>query len=178
MGRKLILLAFICGGAIWGDTFSFTLSPSLIFAEPGDNGDQFQGSITEPASTPPDGYYLNGICLTFFSSSCSTAETSDYTLITLDDTTTNTFYNNVPGTYLPGDPTYNGPIFGVDVDPTIATGLYSGTAVLLGGSDQSTFNPFGSTAFQVDVVPEPRTWIVALAGLVGLLVWRRKAKSV
>src|SRR5579872_5545510 len=170
MMRKLLLLSLFVAGGLFGDTFTFTLSPNKIFALPGDLSDTFSGTITPPSSIPTE-FDLNSICITFFSSSCTVQDGSDSALLTLDGTT---FESNVPGLWLQGDPAYTGLVFGLNLDPATPTGIYTGTAVLLGGTDQSTFNPLGSAGFQVVVTPEPVAWTLMLLGLAAIAMWSRR----
>ena len=170
MMKKLLLVPMLLSSALLADTFTFTLSPNEIFALSGDLGDTFSGTITPPASIPTE-FDLNSICITFLSSSCTTQDGSDSALLTLDGAT---FESNVPGLWLQGDPAYTGLVFGINVDPTTPTGIYLGTAVLLGGTDQSTFNPLGSVGFDVVVNPEPGAWTLMLAGLAGIVMWSRR----
>jgi len=168
MVRRFLLLTLVLAGVAWGDTFTFSLSPSEMDVLPGDLSDIFQGTITPSISANE---YITDICI-YFTTACTSPESTDNPLITLDGVT---FYQT-PGLFEPGDPAYTGPIFGIDVDPTIATGLYSGTIVFLGGSDLSESTPWGSAAFQVDVVPEPGTWWFVLPGLAAALIKITRAR--
>lgn len=134
----------------------------------------FTGTLTD-ADTDDSFIFLNSISVSAF------APTPASGLLTID----NTFYDDVPG-ILSGDPnyaadgnpsnTYTGPIFGIDIAPRTAPGVYDAVVTLFaaGGTGDPNDNGFQiEESIQVDVVaPEPASAALFFAGLLPFAIWR------
>ena len=153
-------------------TIGFDITPPSIIAPPGGFSDS---NCQNPAV----------MCVIF--SGSITADPSVDTFVTAVQVTFNTapatlvynplYFATINGFYGAGDPIYTGGIFEIDVDPTVASGTYLGTATLLGGnSSPFDLNPLATANFTLIVTPEP-----AAAGLAGLglavLALSRRARS-
>lgn len=82
------------------------------------------------------------------------------------------FFLNSPLTLGPGVSSGSFQIFDIFIPLATPFGLYSGSLDLLGGASAANFDPLGSAAFAVNVVPEPATGallLIALCAGVGLL---------
>lgn len=176
MKYTLLFLAasFAAPMASFAAGLTFTVSPDVEFGPPGGNYD----------STCQNGTLS---CL-IFSSIITSDDTNDYNLtdvqvvfnspstgLSLND---NFFLSFGPAFILAGDPTFTGPTFEIDVDPSTAFGAYSGTATLIGGTDPDPSLDtaiLGSSSFQVEVTPEPAyAWPLGLALAAITLAARRR----
>ena len=87
-----------------------------------------------------------------------------YSELTLDTTP---FFNFTPLSLLDGE-SYNLPLFAVAISAVALTGDYSGTFIIQGGPDSSTFDTVGTADFQFTVsevssVPEPSTFLLLVS---------------
>lgn len=91
--------------------------------------------------------------------------------LTADDTK---FFLNTPPAMASGQ-TVTAPIFDVTVPLGAPFGLYPGSFDILGGSTPNDFAAVGTATFAVNVVPEPATVCMLLAGAIylGLIRHRR-----
>jgi hypothetical protein len=191
----LAIIALLAAAPAYGDSIiadvAFTLSPNIGTGSPSnlapDPGPPclaydcvlFYGTLTDTdVSTDPSYPYmvLYGIDVSFSSNPASGSLTVD-----------NTFYDStdyVPGV-LSGDPdyaddgsgnppnSYTGAIFGIDIAPGTALGVYTGTVTIsaAGGLDDPDYSGFAvSRSFTVDVAaPEPAAGSLSLAGLAALM---------
>jgi hypothetical protein len=71
-------------------------------------------------------------------------------------------------------PSFNMFTVTVDLGYPDPNGPVSGTFDVLGGLDDLTFDVIGSAPFTVNVVPEPGTWLLALAGGVTVALQRSR----
>ena len=141
----------------------FTLNNSPVSAYPGDTV-IFLGTITPDTGADT---YLNGISYVYDGGAGA--------LLTGDLAT---FTNNVPGLFLTTDSPYTGPIFSIAIDPLTPVGTYTGTVTLRGGADQFADNPVVSATFEVDVVPEPASIGLGLAGMAVVAAVRFRTRTV
>jgi hypothetical protein len=75
--------------------------------------------------------------------------------------------------------TYTGPLFGVDFDPSIPLGVYNETAEFTAAGGMNDPNGNGFTVdvdFTIEITPEPSPALLILAGLVTMVVWRRRTR--
>lgn len=92
-----------------------------------------------------------------------------YSELTLDTTP---FFNFTPFSLLDGE-SYNGPLFAVAISAVALPGDYSGTFIIQGGADASTFDTVGTADFQVTVseastVPEPSAFLLLASSILVL----------
>ena len=139
---------------------TFILTPNLEAGPPGSLL-TYSGNLTYSGVNP---FFLNDISFTF-NGGAGAVLTGDSTI----------FFNNVPGIFFDGD-IYNGPIFGIQISPAAAPLLYSGVATILGGVDFFATDPLASDTFFVSATPEPATWVMFLAGGVGVVAYARKRR--
>jgi PEP-CTERM motif len=149
-------------------------------------------------STPPGGIFDptcqsgSSMCLIFQGTIDTVTADTFFTGIDVEFTPPTAFLSNNelffgffgPFFVAAGD-TYNGPIFEIDIDPvnpgdpTAPFGPYPGTVQLIGGPDP--FDPppgplESPIIFEVDVVPEPSTWVLMLIGLSSVAFLARKRR--
>jgi hypothetical protein len=96
-----------------------------------------------------------------------------YSELTLDTTP---FFNFTPFSLLDGE-SYNGPLFAVAISGVALAGDYSGTFIVQGGADASTFDTVGTADFQVTVsevstVPEPSTFLLLVSYILVFGCWK------
>jgi hypothetical protein len=139
----------------------------------------FSGTLTD---TDSDGSIINindpgGISLIY-------GQPTDSTYLTLDSS----LYYYAPLAFV-GDPTastdgsflpntYTGVIFGIDIAPSIPAGTYNEVAQIsaYGGTNDPMDNGFYvDMDFTIEVVPEPSSGLLILAGL-GAIVARRRMR--
>jgi hypothetical protein len=153
MSRTLAVFAALIASAAPASAgpLSFLLNP-IVQAGVAGGSVVFQGTLQNTAA--PD-LFLNDLSLTF------TPPGGLY--LAVDP---NFFFFNVPGVLLAGE-SYIGPVFRVTIAPGTPSATYFGSATILGGDHDVTFNPIGSQGFQVAVgtVPEPATVSLMFAGL-------------
>src|SRR5882724_771163 len=122
----------------------------------------FSGTITADPATDT---FINALQISFIPSTTS--------LISND----NFFFANVPGFLASTDPAYSGFVFEIDVAPDAPSGVYQGTATLLGGTNgPGDLGALSSSNFTVVVTPEPAVaWLMALG--LGLMIVRSRTTS-
>jgi hypothetical protein len=155
----LSVALLLLGGGIARADLTFNLTPNLQSGPPG-SFLTYNGTLSYTGADP---IFLNDISFMF---------NSGGSVLTGDSSV---FFNNVPGIFFDGD-VYNGPIFGIQVDPSAAPLLYSGTATILGGADPGATDAIASADFLVSVTPEPVTWVMFLLGGVGVIAYARKRR--
>ncbi len=144
----------LCAAPTFGDALTVTLSPSIAVGLPGGTA-TYQGTLDNPGASD---VFLNDISLSL--------TPPDDTYLANDS---NFFFATVPGLFLPDDPLYSGDLFRILIAPNTPAGLYFGSVVLLGGSDEFAGESLGSHTFAVRVVPEPASLLLLATGLVSLL---------
>jgi hypothetical protein len=152
----LLLLVLLSNCAIAG-AVSVSFTSSLLTAQEGLNTMlTFSATIT---NTTPSSVFLNSDSLNIAAP------------LTADDTK---FFLNTPPLLLPGE-SVTAPIFDVTVASTVPAGIYAGNFTILGGATGGALDNVGSAVFAVQVVPEPGTSILMLAG--SMLLLRRRTKQ-
>jgi hypothetical protein len=87
---------------------------------------------------------------------------------TIDDTD----FNNTPFTLDPGE-SYTGPLFTVSTLSTDPAGIYEGSFdITFGDALGNTFTD--SEPFEINITPEPGSWLLLSTGLVGAALLRRR----
>jgi hypothetical protein len=154
MSRTLALFAALVISVVPASsaTLDFFLTPSLQ-AGAGGGSVVFQGTL---ANFTTSDLFLNDFDISF------TPPAGTYLA---DDH--NFFFFNVPGVLEAGE-TYTGPIFRLLIAPATPPGAYFGSATILGGADEFTFDPIASQSFEVSLVPEPATMATTGLMLAGL----------
>jgi hypothetical protein len=152
--RALPLFGLFTASA-FGGPLTINLFSSLLTASRGQTI-TFSGSIA------------NGGGTTVFLNSDSLNITAP---LTADDTK---FFLNSPLSIGPGATTASFQIFDVTVPLGAPFGIYPGTFDILGGSNPNLFDTVGTATFAVNVVPEPATVCMLLAGAICLGLMRRR----
>ncbi len=183
MIKKLILpWLVLTGGSAFG-AFTFALNNPVQVT--------FSGGIANPecvggpacvifnGTIMPDSVndtFINGIMVTFDVTNPSS------TALTEND---NFFFAFTPGSLFHTDLPFTGDIFEIDLDPLAPLGAYTGTVTLLGDSevpasccDPSVLNPLNAPqTFEIDIAPEPSTWVLMLIGLSSVVFIARKRRT-
>ena len=153
-----ILLALsVCASSLRADSLDASLSNPTLTGAAG-------GTVTFVATLSTPSTNLNLIFLNGDAPSASP-------LLTVSDVPFNT---NFPSSLSHGS-SITADIFSVFLDPTIATGLYTGTFSILGGGDSNALVDLANLKFTVDVTPstsvaEPRSITLLFAsGLLALV---------
>jgi hypothetical protein len=161
------------------DGLTFTLTPGVSSGTPRTFPVSvgFEGSLLDSGSANTcdtlntDCLDLNFVNITFDLDQAISDLTAD----------PNPFYNNAAGTFSDDGlfNSYSGIVFGIYISPNTPLGVYTGTATILGGYD----NPNASTVlasqtWELIVAPEPAAFGLALAGLAGVLLARRRIRRV
>ena len=191
---KHFLMVFVAAAAmspaLLGDDITIAFNPATVIYPPG--LDTYTCQSNGGGNLP---------CVDF--SGVITDNDTDDSLIMLVDiaislngagstylTPDNTFYNEAAG-LLVGDPNaatdsnpfsnpYTGPIFGLDINPNIPWGIYTGSIQISGynlSNDPGDELVFGQQTFTLDVVPEPFNFGLTAAGLLSLALLSRLRRS-
>jgi hypothetical protein len=157
--RALPLFALF-GASAFGGPLTIDFTSSLLTAFRGQTI-TFSGSI---ANSSAIAVFLNADSLNIIAP------------LTADDTK---FFLNSPLSIGPFATTPTFQIFDVTVPLGAPFGLYPGTFDILGGSNSSELGTVGTATFAVNVVPEPATFRMLLAGAISLgVILRRRRLSV
>lgn len=84
--------------------------------------------------------------------------------LTLDDTS---YITTFPLDLLPGQ-SYTGVLFTVFIPYTTKDGLYAGSFSILGGSTDSSVSTLATVPFDVNVTPEPSTFVLLGTGITAI----------
>jgi hypothetical protein len=97
--------------------------------------------------------------------------------LTVDDSP---YLNDYPLTLGAGD-SASGLLFNVDVPIGTPLGLHTGYFDITGGSDGNAGDTVGEAVFDVNVTPEPSSWLLLGSGLAALAIakahWRKGASA-
>jgi hypothetical protein len=85
------------------------------------------------------------------------------------------YLNDSPLSLDPGQ-SYTGTLFTVTIPSLLSAGYYGGTFSITGGPDVSSDDVLATVSYDVNVTPEPASWLLLGTGMVGLaaLGMRRK----
>jgi hypothetical protein len=153
MTFRALPLFVLFGASAFGGPLTINFTSSLLNAGRGQTI-TFSGSI---ANSSGAAVFLNSDALNISAP------------LTADDTK---FFLNSPLSIGPGATTPIFQIFDVTVPPGAPFGLYPGSFDILGGSTPSQFGTVGTATFAVNVVPEPATFGMLLAGAICLGLMR------
>jgi hypothetical protein len=137
----------------------FNLTPPMLSTAAGTTI-EFTGTLTNTGSAE---VFLNGDLSMLL-----------YSNLTLNDSP---FFANSPLSLAAGGGSYFGPFFDIIVDPVAVPGVYTGSFMIQGGADSSTFSNVASQNFQVTVVsgvPEPTVFIFVAIALAAIAFTRSR----
>ena len=148
----------LAGAAAKADTLTLTLFSPYQNSGAG-NALTFDATVTNNSS---ETVYLNG-------DSPSVAQP-----LTVDDSPYN---NNFPLTLAAGN-SFTGELFDLDIPNGTPLGLYTGAFEITGGFGSSDQNVLGAANFNVNVTPEPPSFVLLatglMCGLAGIQMHRRR----
>lgn len=134
-------------------SISFSLDSSLLVTIPGSTV-TFSGVVENTGSDP---VFLNGISVSAMGG------------LIVDSS----LFFFLPASLLPLEDA-SGALFRITVPNAAALGLYAGTVSILGGDTASDQDVLASETFAVNVVPEPSSIVLAVGGMAGLGLFRRR----
>jgi hypothetical protein len=155
--RALIPILFAFTAAANADELLVALDVNPLTGFPGDTL-AFTGTLTNNTA---DTLFINADSFTFD------------IVGALDDPP---FLNNAPISLDPGETSSDFEMFDVNIPVSQAPGAYYGVLTVLGGTDDTALNVLGSTDFEVDVTPEPASYLL-VGGAIVLVLGRRGARS-
>jgi len=151
--RALILVVIAFAAAANADELSVNLDSSTLTGLPGDTL-MFTGTLTNNTS---DTLFINSDSFTFDIAGA------------LDDSP---FLLNAPISLDGGVTSSDFEMFDIDIPPGQGTGAYMGSFTVLGGVDGNAQDNLGTASFEVDVVPEPASYLLFGSALAMLAGWR------
>ncbi len=156
MSRLLVILLVLTAAVANAASLDFTFASSLLYTQAGVPV-TFVGTVTNAGATT---VYINGDNVT--------------SALPFDDTA---FLLGAPLSLDPAE-SFAGPLFDVLPGPGTPVGLYPGVFSILGGDSPGSFDVVSSAPFavQVQIVPEPGTWIGAFP-LVAVFLARRRFRT-
>jgi hypothetical protein len=184
-----IFLLSISAIAFGGTDLSFILNPGIETYPPGADPGFCEAHGTSPSCVVFSGSLTdtdldNSVDMQFISLNDISIDFSLDPAAAAYFSIDSTFFSLPPGVLsvnnLPFQPSYTGPIFGVDFNPaTTPYGVYNMTAVIdaAGGDGDPNFSGFTVTqTFTVDFIsPEPATSALIFSGL-AVVVWSRRSR--
>jgi hypothetical protein len=154
---KFVLALSALAACGYAGPLSFTFTSSLLNAAIGQTV-TFSATLT---NTGTDTLFLNGDSVNIAAP------------LLADDTK---FLLNTPPSLSAGQ-SITAPILDVRAPIGAAFGLYTGSMSILGGSTPSEFTTQATQTFAVNVVPEPATAALLIAGLAGFTWMKRRGVS-